>query len=122
MVPIAVKHIRRAAKLSAVLGYIPYGWSEKTGTITFIGNSWNRMYFLLQVLMYWAYVLYLALRAVYYTYYNRQGITVSGRTELQYIAMGHTNALPFQLCSLFFYGHLHIVMNRYLAFKKFFQT
>ena len=111
MEPIAVKHIRKAAKLNAFLGYLPYGWSNKSGTITFRENPWQRIYFLLQLLMYWAYVLYLAIRAVYYSYYNPQGITASSRTELQYMAMGHMNAVPFQLCSLFFYGRHHTLLS-----------
>ena len=112
------KYIRQGVKLSCALGYLPYGWCESTGTVTFDSSPRKRFYFLLQFLLFCGYLLYLNVRALYYSYADSEGITTSHRAEMQYVAAGYWTAVPFQLCSLIYYGRHHVFVNRYLNFQK----
>ena len=112
------KYIRLGVKVSAFLGYFPYGWSEATGMLTFSNGPWRRLYFYAQICLYWSYLTVMSMRALYVTYVNSEGKTISSRTNLQYVVVGHLGPVPFQLRILYFYDSHHVVMNRYLLFRK----
>ena len=101
-----------------MLGYLPYKWSQRTGTVEFDRSSRRKVVFGLQVLLYWTYLLYLAVRAFYITYLKNHRVTASERIELQYMVVGHFGPVPFQVCSLCLYGRHHFVINQFLWFHR----
>ena len=113
-----VAHLRRATKVSRTLGYLPYKWCAATKSVIFDSSPRARALFFLQLCLYWSYLFYLNLRALYVTYVESEGTTASTRTEMQYIAVGYFAAVPFQLCSLYFYGQHHFVINKYFEFRR----
>ena len=119
---IAVKHIRRAVKTSRIFCCLPFEWHSERGQITFDPSLKKRVLFLIQMGLFWSYLIYLSIRALYVTYYNSEGTSRSKKTEAQYVAVGYLIVLPFQLCSLMFYGQHHILINRYLLFQRSLNT
>ena len=111
------RHIRRGAKINSAFGYLPYGWSEENEVVTFDRSVKKRRIYLFQVFLYWTYVAFLSFRALYVTYIDSSGMSNSGRTYLQFSAVAHFGIVPFQICTLTFYGRLHVIINRYLAFQ-----
>ena len=113
-----VKCIRRGVKLNSILGYLPYGWSNKDETLTFDNSAWKRCYFYFQFILYLSFIALMAIRSIYVAIYNSEGFTISSRTNLQFTAVGHCTIIPFQLCTVFMYSRHHVVINRYLLFRK----
>ena len=113
-----VKYLRVIVKTAIALGYLPHGWCDRTQSITFTSHRNRRITFILQILLFWCYLVMLGMRILYVSYDNREGITTSDKTNLQFALVAHMVALPFQLCSIFFYGHLHVLINRYLRFGE----
>ena len=111
-----VKHIRRAARINAIFGYLPYDWSKATGTVKFDSSPKKRIRFWFQIVLYWCYVVFLFARAIYVTFVNQKSMTTSKRIVLQYLTVSHCSPVPFQLCSLIMCGRHHVVVNRYLRF------
>ena len=82
-----VKCIKRVVRINALLGYLPYGWSDKSDTVKFDNSPWKRACFYFQVVLYWSFIALMAIRSMYVTYVNRKGMTVSSRTNLQFTAV-----------------------------------
>ena len=110
-----VKCIKRVVRIHSLLGYLPYDWSNKNNTVIFDNSPWKRAYFYFQVVLYWSFISLMAIRSMYV---NSEGVTVSSRTNLQLTAAGHCTIILFQLSTLFMYGRHHVLINRYLLFRK----
>ena len=106
-----VRYIRVGVKATALLGYLPYEWCEKTRTLTFDKSFWKRLYVFFYVLRTWSYLLSTGLRAFYVTYVASSGTTISRRTNIQFVAVGNWAIMPFQLCSLVHYSRLHVMSH-----------
>lgn len=117
-----IRHIRRATKISSALGYLPYKWCDRAGRVIFDNRPQKRFWVFFQMSLYWSYLAYLAGRCLYVTYYNTGAMTSSSRTELQYVFVGHCSVLPIHVCSLYFYGHHHVVIRKYLMFRRELET
>ena len=115
---VTVKCIRRGLRINAFLGHLPYGWCDKSDTVTHTNHVWKRVYFYFQVLLYWSFVALMTVRSLYFTFFNADGMTLSSRTNLQFTAVGHMTIVPWQLCTVLLYGRHHVVINRYLMFRK----
>ena len=72
--------------------------------------------------LFWSYLFYLDVRTLCFTYSDGPDISMSKKTEAQYVAVGYLVVLPFQLCSLMSYGQHHILINRYLLFQRSLKT
>ena len=111
---LTVKYIRTAIKTSRVFHCLPFELHSETGQIAFDPSLKKKLPFLLQMVLFWSYLICLSTLALYVIYYDVERVSTSRKTEIQYVAVGYLIVLPFQLCSLVYYGRHHALINRYL--------
>ena len=116
----ALNHLRRATKLNGFFGYHPYTWSKSSGgRVRFDSkNVYKRTLFYLHIGLFWTFEAFLTIQALYVTFINPGSRSVSTRVGLQFLPAGHSCPLPFQICSVVLCDQFHVMLNRYLSFRK----